>query len=123
MRTRPMRGGYAMVATLIFIVLFTALWGVAYRQTAAALRIESVQVARVQRDQGSTVALARGLALLQTGLPPQSPYVCGVTLNTPAGVQSFTVTFAAQGGSNWSVQAGPTPAGQSPQPMPATFAP
>jgi len=112
-----------MVIVLVFILLFLSLWGVAYRQTAAALRAESVEVNRVERDEGSTQAVARGLALLETGLPPSNPYVCGITVTTPTGPRAFTVTFTPEGSNNWSVQAAPTAAGTSPPPMPSTFGP
>ena len=64
MRPTSARSGYAMMLVLVFIVLFLALLGVAYRQTAAALRIESVRSLQIQRDEGSIHALARALALL-----------------------------------------------------------
>ena len=121
MTRRPARRGYAMVIVLVFIVLFFSLWSVAYRQTAAALRAESVQSNRVRRDEGTTQALARGLALLETGVPPSNPYVRGVTVNTSTGSRRFTVTFTTAGTNTWSVQAVPTAAGTNPATMPSMF--
>ena len=79
----PVRRGYAMVIVLMFIVLFLAMLGVVCRELAGALRVESLHAIEVQRDEGSIQALARALALLETGLPPTNPYVCGATIDTP----------------------------------------
>lgn len=121
MRRRVARGGYTTVLALVFIVLLLCLWGVAYRQIAAALRMETVQANRVQRDQGATLALAQALKLLETGTPPTTPYSGGVTITNSSGSQSFTVTFTQEGSNAWAVQATTTPAGQSPTPLPSTF--
>jgi hypothetical protein len=117
------RSGYAMVLVIVFIVLFLAFLGVAYRQFGTALRVESVHSQQVQRDEGSLHALARALALLETGLPPTSPYSCGVTISTSRGPSVYTITFANEGSTNWSVRAAPRAPGDNPPPMPVTFAP
>ena len=122
MRTTSTRSGFAMMLVLVFIVLFLTMLGVTLRETATALRVETIRIRQVQRDEGSVHALARGLALLETGLPPSDPYICGVAIDTSTGTRFFTVTFASEGGDNWSVQSEATPAGYSPAPMPATFA-
>ena len=75
-----------------------------------------------RRDEGSIQALARGLALLETGFPPSDPYMGGVIINTSTGPRSFTVTFASEGGNNWSVLSTPTAANENPPTMPSTFA-
>lgn len=123
MKTKSARSGFAMMLVLVFIVLFLTMLGVACRRTAAALRIESVRALQTQRDEGSLHALARGLALLETGLPPSDPYVCGVAITTSTGTSSFTVTFASEGDGNWSVNSTPTEAGETPPAMPAVFTP
>lgn len=118
----PARRGYAMVLVLLFLVLFQALLGVAYREMAAALRIVSVQAIQAQRDEGSVHALARAMALLETGLPPANPYVCGATIETSAGPRSFRVTFTLEAGTTWSVRSAPASPDESLLPMPGTFA-
>lgn len=123
MRAGTSRRGYAMVTVLVFMALLLSIYGVAYRQIAAALRIETARTLLRQRDEGSLPALARGLALLETGLPPQDPYICAVSIDTSTGLRSFTVTFASETGANWSVHAAPTQPLENPDPMPATFAP
>lgn len=123
MKPHKSRSGFALMLVLVFIVLFLAMLGVACRQTAAALRIESVRTLQTQRDEGSLHALAKGLALLETGLPPADPYICGVDISTSTGVRSFTVTFASEGAGAWSVNSVPTAEGDFPTPMPAMFMP
>jgi hypothetical protein len=117
------RRGYALVMVLTFVVLFLAMLGVAYRQTASVLRVETVRAQQAERDEGSVNAVARGLALLETGLPPSDPYVCGVTVNTTTGPRSYTVTFCSVGAANWSIQSAPTQPGELPPPMPSAFFP
>ena len=105
-----------MVLVLVFIALMLCLYGVAYRQVAAALRIESTRVLQAQRDEGSVHALATGLALLETGLPPSSPYVGALTIDTSTGQRSFTLTFALEGGDTWAVTSAPTGPLENPDP-------
>lgn len=112
-----------MLLMLVFIGLMLCFYGVAYRQVGAALRVETARTSQRQRDEGSIQALARGLALLETGLPPSAPYVCAVTLDTSTGARSFTVTFATEGPGAWSVHAAPTGPLEDPVAMPPTFAP
>jgi hypothetical protein len=111
---------------LVFLVLFLTLLGTAYRGVAAVLRVESVRALQLQRDEGSTQAVARALALLETGLPPTDPYECGVTIETSTGPCAFTVAFTLEQDQNqhktYAVHAAPTATGETPQPMPETFA-
>jgi len=110
-----------MVLVLVFIALMLSMYSVAYRHVAAALRIETARTLRTQRDEGSIHALARGVALLETGLPPSDPYVGGVTLDTPTGERSFAVTYTSEEGDTWSVHAAPTGPLEDPEPLPASF--
>jgi hypothetical protein len=112
-----------MMLVIISVVVLLLLYSVAYRHTAAALRVETARVQQRQRDEGTMYALARAIALLETGLPPSDPYVCGVTINTPTGPSPFIVTFSSEGGPNWSVNARPPILGEDPDPMPISFAP
>jgi hypothetical protein len=116
------RRGYALMLVLLSLTLFLALLGVTYRRLGSAVRVVSAQTVQRQGDEGSLQALARGLALLETGPPPTTPYVCGLTINTSDGPRAYTVTFTSEGGTNWSVHAARTPASESPLPMPDTFA-
>jgi len=122
MRAGTPKRGYAMVMALVFIALLLSIYSVAYRQVAAALRIETARTLQRQRDEGSLQALARGLTLLETGLPPEDPYVCAVTIGTSTGERSFTVTFTSEAEGRWCVHAAPTQPPDSPEPMPVSFA-
>jgi hypothetical protein len=123
MKRRPdRRSGYALMLVFMFIVLLLALLMTAYRSVASAVRIESARSLQVARDEGSTRAMAKAMALLETGLPPGSPYVCGVTIPTTSGDRAFTVTFTLESGTIWTVSTAATGADESPAPMPATFA-
>jgi hypothetical protein len=124
MRTvRSSRPGYALTLVMVFVVLFLMVLGVAYRQIASVLRVETVRVQQSQRDQGSTAAVASGLTLLETGLPPSDPYACAVTVNTAIGPCSYLVTFTSNGSGSWTVQAAPLPSGEQVPTMPSMFAP
>lgn len=122
MTARPPRRGYAMVLVLVFIALMLTFYGVAYRHVAAAVRIETARTLQEQLAEGSVHAIARGLALLETGLPPQDPYICATTIDTSLGGRSFTVTFSSETDGTWTVHAGPTLPPDAPEPMPETFA-
>jgi hypothetical protein len=117
------RRGYAMVLVLFFSVLFLGLVGIAYRELSTALRLQSLHAVQTERDEGAIQALARALHLLESGLPAANPYICATTVDTSLGQRQYTVTFASQGGANWTVSAAPTLPGDTPQAMPANFAP
>ena len=55
MKTGTPRRGYAMVLVLVFIALLLSIYSVAYRDVAAALRIETVRTLRQQRDEGEAL--------------------------------------------------------------------
>lgn len=116
------RRAFAMVLVLLFLVLFLALLGVAFRELAATIRTVSLQELQADRDEGSLHAVARAMALLETGLPPTSPYVCGATIDTATGSKSFRVTFTLEGGATWSVRSAPAGTDENLPPMPGTFA-
>ena len=116
------RGGYAVIMVLVFIVLLLSLVGVAQRNLAATLRSVVARAAQIQGDEGVVTAAARALALLETGLPPGSPYTCGVSVSTSAGLQNMTVVFTLEEGTTWQIVAAPAQPGENPPPMPSTFA-
>jgi hypothetical protein len=121
MKREIKRPGYAMLLVLVFLILMTSLLALAYGQLASVLNNERVRAQQVQRDTGSTQAVASALALLETGFPPSSPYTCDVTINTSAGASSFTVIFTSQGANVWSVNSAPSVPGDGNPPMPSTF--
>jgi hypothetical protein len=106
---------------LVFVMLFLMLLGVTYRQMAMLLRAEAARTVQGDCSEGSTRALALALALLETGLPPAQPYVCGVTLATSRGPLPFTVIFTSGDGTTWRVSAAPSLPGEAAPSMPAVF--
>ena len=123
MKATSPRRGYAMVLVLVFIALMLTFYGVCHRHIGAGLRIERTRSLRRQLDEGSLRALARGLALLETGDPPspapENDYVCCTTIQTSAGEDDLKVTFTRVAEGRWSVCVEP---GAYHVSMPATFA-
>ncbi|MFI5460973.1 MAG: hypothetical protein ACHRXM_36655 [Isosphaerales bacterium] len=105
------RRGYALMLVLVFLVLLLSVLGLAYRQIATVLRVEAYRSRQVVNDQGSLMAAAQGLALLENGLPPSAPYCVVVSVGTSLGPRSYTVVIASEGGNFWSVSAVPTATG------------
>ena len=109
-RRSPHRRGYAMVAVLLFNVLFLMLLGVAWRQMVGVIRVATVRAEQVQRDEGVVCALARAMRMLETGRPPigsASTYQCYTTIGprffllsftpgTDPSVEAWSVTVTAQ---------------------------
>jgi hypothetical protein len=121
MKRKSDRGGYAMLLVLAFVTLFFSLLAVAYGQLVSSIRADTVRAQQLQRDEGSVHALARGLALLETGYPPSTPYACAVTIDTSTGSYSYTVTFTLDAPQSWSVTSAPTADGETPDAMPLVF--
>jgi hypothetical protein len=115
-----------MLLVLVFIALVLSFFSVSQRYIASALRTDTAQLLRRERDEGTLRALGRGLALLETGFPTENPYSCGTTIVTSAGPRTYTVTFSQEGADpegrpRWSVRAAPTGPYDSPPPMPQRF--
>jgi hypothetical protein len=110
-----------MVLVMVFIALLLTFYSVAYRHVAAAVRAEKVRTKQQQRDQGCIQAVARGLTLLETGLPPSNPYICATTVGTPPDDCLFTVRFESTVTDVWTVRAYPTEWPDNPPSMPSTF--
>jgi hypothetical protein len=92
-RQLPKRRGYALVAVVLFNVLFLVLLGVAYRQMASAIRTATAHTEQVHRDEGVVCALARAMHMLETGRPPigsATTYQCYTTIGTGFFLLSFT---------------------------------
>ena len=121
-RASTARRGFAVILTLFFVLLCTAMLGVLFRFAAATIRIESQRAVQSRCDEGSIRVMARAMAILETGLPPQDPYVCAATIDTSGGPRCFTVTFTGEDGGTWLVRSEPTVGALSPPPMPDTFA-
>jgi hypothetical protein len=100
------RRGYALTLVIIFLVLFLAMLGMAYRQTAAVLRVETVRSVQTRRDQGCLLAAVQCIHYLETATSPTSPQVFTVN-GFP---NTFTVTFSQDlvDHTVWTITAVPT---------------
>jgi hypothetical protein len=73
MTRRPLnRRGYALMLVMLFLVLFSALLGIAWRRVASALRVECVLETRKQADRGSIRVAALVMRLLESRLRSRS---------------------------------------------------
>jgi len=81
--------GHALVGTMGFLILAMFLWAAAFAHSTGCLR--TLKACQLRADGvRPTRALAWGLALLETGLPPETPYSCRVQ---PEGNSTFVLTF------------------------------
>jgi uncharacterized membrane protein YgcG len=96
------RAGYTLAGVMIFLVLVMFIWQGTLAQLGAYLRVEKTcQVQRTARS-GYPQALAWGLTLLETGLPPESPYSC--TMVSPVDSNDvFVTTFTQTAGVHYAV--------------------
>jgi hypothetical protein len=93
-RRKPM--GYSLGGTMIFLVLVALLWEGVFFQMAGYLRAEKVLSEYRTGRQGCSHALAWALALLETGVPPENPYVCRMApTDDPADIYVATFQRAA----------------------------
>ena len=117
-RRQPNRRGYALMLVIVFVVLFSAILGVAWRRVASALRVEHLSEVRKQCDSGSVQVLASAMKLLETSLrraangnvalncSTDSPQSYGKTADDKCYVIKFTRTSGfnpPSGPVDWSV--------------------
>lgn len=81
--------GFALVGVLVFYVLALLMWSVGYRKLAALMRVEETAMGS-PLDLSS--ALARGMSLLRTGVPPADPYQCRLVLESG---DEYILTYTA----------------------------
>ena len=120
--TRPRRqSGHALVGTMASLVLMMLLSMAAFEHLSGYLRVEKACQVRHDRATGQTQALAWGLALLETGVPPSNPYSCRVTPDLDP-TRVFVVTFSVTAPLEYSVSARPANAQDGSLPVaPTTF--
>ena len=102
---------------MVFVVLFTAVLGVAWRRVISALRIEHVSEVRKQCDQGSIQVLAKAMQVLETRLCRNTPTATKLNgsdsstitygYNLPNTTRWYTIKFTREStdtdGTNWAV--------------------
>jgi hypothetical protein len=104
----PRRGerGSVLLLVAVFGLLAMGLWGLAWRSTHDAIRVERFTVQRNARARSVLPALAHGVALLRTGHPPEDPYVCLDTVVDGAVSYPCVVSFESQADTeHWLVEA------------------
>lgn len=109
------RRGYAMLIVLVFVILFTSMLGVAWRQIGSVLRTETVRVKQMNRDQGSLRAAAAALRMLElsksTDFPdpaPESEYDKQYKYKYPPDDENtnyYIVSFKRHDKDTWTVKA------------------
>ena len=120
--TRPRRqSGHALVGTMGFLVLMMLLSIAAFEHLSGYVTVEKACQVRHDRATGQTRALAWGLALLETGVPPSDPYSCRVAPDSDP-TRVFVVTFSVTAPLEYSVLARPATAQDDSWPVvPETF--
>ena len=88
---------------LVFVMLFLAMLGTAWRQLGSVLRIETVRAKQMTRDQGSLKAAAKALRLLEM-TADRSLINNGDKYKYEADGQCYEVEFL-QDGNEWTVTA------------------
>jgi hypothetical protein len=91
---------------IVFLVLFLAMLGTAWRQVASVLRVETVRAVQTHRDQGCLLAAIWGLHELEAAGTATSP-----SYPPPIDGKYYTVTFTQDpvDSTQWTVNAVPTP--------------
>jgi hypothetical protein len=112
-----------MVLVMVFISLLLTVASVCFRDIASALRTEQAIQQLEWRDQGVLQAVAQATSLLESGVPPSSPFVGEIGIDTQAGIRNFTVTFTEVASGQWQIEAHPTLPTESPPTMPLSFLP
>jgi len=114
------RHGHALVATMLLLTLGLLIWAGTYRQFQSTLQVEKA-CRQINTTPDQDWAVAWGMRLLETGLPPTHPaaYSCTVT----RGDESCILTYTPVGDDQYELIAQRIPVGTSPHPdAPSTFA-
>ena len=94
--------GYTLGGTMVFLVLAALLWEGVVFQMAGYLRMEKALSQQQSGRQGCTRAAAWALALLETGVPPDDPYVCQMSPMQDS-AKVYVATFRDEGGLRYAV--------------------
>jgi hypothetical protein len=106
------RRGFALMLVVVQMTLLISLWGVAYRQLGAAMRLLKAMNGTTPAVSDGYKPLALALAALETGDPPSSGQTYSCSILTPTGPAYFLVTFLmptdkpnpdASGNETWTV--------------------
>ena len=106
--------GYALIGVVMFGLMTMLVLAVGFEnlhQASVLHRSASASTAATANEQ----ALGRALALLQSGVPAVTPFVCRIVLDSGSGAQHLAVTFQridasscpSASGECWEVTANP----------------
>jgi hypothetical protein len=87
------RRGFALMLVVVQMTLLIALWGVAYRQLGATMRLIAAMPGGTPTVSDGYKSLALALALLETGDPPANGQTYSCSILTPSGPTYFLITF------------------------------
>ena len=121
---RRRHNGHTLAGTLVGLVLAMLLWTALYRHTTGFLRMEKACRLRSDRATGCTRALAWGLSLLETGIPPGGlDYSCRVVVASGPG-GTYVVSYVKAAEDVYAVSVRPATAEDSSLPLaPENFNP
>ena len=102
-RMRRRHRGFALAAVVPLILLGLIAWGGTYRHLSPILKLEERAAELKKQALASQPALARGVDLLRTGTPPESPYTCRIVFAQQGGKAERDVTFSKFGPDLWQV--------------------
>lgn len=100
--------GFALIGTMIFLMLVLIMWMSVPRLTATNLRMAKYLTTDKEYNESALRAVSWGLTLLETGHPSGSSYSCRMKLNpTTTYVVTYTRTQKIGGSRHYIVTARP----------------
>lgn len=90
MRRPGRHSGHVLLGTMTFLILAMLVWLAAFSAMSANVRTAKIFLLRQDLEHGAYRALAWGLALLETGNPPENPYSCRAAVDTDL---TYVITF------------------------------
>jgi hypothetical protein len=121
-RRRHHHHGFVLPAVLLFLAVAFGMWAMLFRSSATVLRFEQARTLRAGRANFAAPAMATGLRLLETGVPPSDPYACKVTLELDGVTRYYRLGFEQIAPNRWTIDASPTTEDDITADAPATFA-
>jgi hypothetical protein len=109
-RNRREHTGYALVGTMIFLLVATIMWLSVTRQIGTHLRMEKNNQSLQLYNDTALRALSWGLALMETGLPPSNPYACKMLIGRDE-LQMFVVEIRRNASLRYTLTARPAVSG------------
>ena len=107
-RRRRGESGSALLAVAVMGLLAMGVFALAWRSTHDAIRVERFTVLVERRAASVQTAVAQGVDLLQTGLPPTDPYLCVATIVQADQTYACTVMFSQAAPTGpWSIESWP----------------